>query len=102
MKSADEVIQEIDDMIEEAEGDEGRGGGSSAASAAAASIMPFSNCQRSSRMVSQALAGRRLEELSANELTQILSDIELLVRERWGFQDAMESGWHRVTRSLSP
>ncbi len=32
-------------------------------------------------MVSQALAGRKLEELSINELTQILSDIELLVRD---------------------
>ena len=41
----------------------------------------FSSFQRSSRMVSTALAGRKLEELSTNELTQILSDIELLVRE---------------------
>ena len=31
--------------------------------------------------MSQALRGRNLEELSLNELTQILSDIELLVRE---------------------
>ena len=32
-------------------------------------------------MLSQALQGRNLEDLSLNELTQILSDIELLVRE---------------------
>ena len=31
--------------------------------------------------MSQALRGRNLEELSLNELTRILSDIELLVRE---------------------
>ena len=33
------------------------------------------------QVLSQALQGRNLEELSLNELTQILSDIELLVRE---------------------
>ncbi len=87
VKSAEEVIREIDDMIEEDEkrhqdqededddGDAGR---------LHHNLLPSafsSSCQRSSRMVSQALAGRKLDELSANELTQILSDIELLVRK---------------------
>merc|ERR1711974_120465 len=36
---------------------------------------------RSSTFIGQALQGRKLEELSVVELTQILSDIEVLVRE---------------------
>ena len=84
LKSADEVIKEIDDIINEDEDDEDdedcdedqddekhRGGAAGA----------FGGVQRSSKIVSEALAGRKLEDLSANELTQILSDVELLVKE---------------------
>ena len=41
-------------------------------SSAANSSMPFGSYQRSSRIVSQALAGRKLDELSTNELTQVI------------------------------
>ena len=34
-----------------------------------------------SRIVNQALKGRKLEELSSNELSQILNDIEILVKD---------------------
>ncbi len=89
MKSAEEVIQEIDDMIEadeekaaaEQEDEQERQQQQPSSSKRYPPGGPFSSCQRSSRMVSEALAGRRLEELSTNELTQILSDVELLVRE---------------------
>ncbi len=94
LKSADEVIKEIDDMMD-AEDEKpaqdsnspsnnqyyGANGRGQAALNSAAGGAGFSSCQRSSRMVSQALAGRKLEQLSVNELTQILSDIELLVRK---------------------
>ena len=87
MKSADEVIKEIDDIIdaadqesdlEDANDPEGPG------SLAAPSLDPYSQ-QRSflprSRIVNQALKGRKLEELSSNELSQILNDIEILVKD---------------------
>jgi len=35
----------------------------------------------STHIVNEALRGRKLDELSNNELSQILNDIELLVRE---------------------
>lgn len=104
IKSADEVIKEIDDMIEESdlqdtEDDTGvvhgqpgglfQSGGSHNTRSLSSSTSShprehpagFSSYQRSSQMVSQALAGRKLEELSSNELSQILNDIEILVRE---------------------
>lgn len=103
IKSADEVIKEIDDMIEESdlqdtEDDTGvvhgqpgglfqSGGSHTRSLSSSTSSHPrehpagFSSYQRSSQMVSQALAGRKLEELSSNELSQILNDIEILVRE---------------------
>ena len=45
----------------------------------ARSLMP--SLPHSSHIVNQALRGRKLDELSTNELSQILNDIELLVRE---------------------
>ena len=82
VKSADEVIKEIDDMIEGNETDEEKDGdvtpsgtevaaGASSASSGAPPQPPLPSYSRSSRIVSEALAGRRLEELSANELTQV-------------------------------
>lgn len=79
LKSADEVIKEIDDIIEAADEDE---------------VDPDPDVQleqdpytqqRSflprSRIVNQALKGRKLEELSSTELSQILNDIEILVKD---------------------
>jgi len=109
VKSADEVIKEIDEIIDAADEDEaaeaaeaavtsggdrggGGGGGSVEAGdyatmqntthpASAGNYLPNMMPLSSRRVLSQALRGRNLEELSLNELTQILSDIELLVRE---------------------
>ena len=36
---------------------------------------------RSSTFIGQALQGRKLEDLNVSELTQILSDVEVLVRD---------------------
>lgn len=97
VKSADEVIKEIDEIIDAADEDEAAEAAEHATSAGRSGVadnadhatpgahpgnylpnmMPLS----SRRVLSQALRGRNLEELSLNELTQILSDIELLVRE---------------------
>jgi len=104
VKSADEVIKEIDEIIDAADedddddddeaiggvgGDEasgnlhgggGGGSGSSLAQTYLASVgcgLPLS----SRRVLSGALRGRQLEDLSINELTAILTDIEMLVRE---------------------
>ena len=86
VKSAEEVIKEIDDMIEgddsddEDEGDvTTSGGGGEAAKGTSGSTStsggppppPFASFSRSSRIVSEALAGRKLDELSVNELTQV-------------------------------
>jgi len=92
VKSADEVIKEIDEIIDAADVEEEEAEAAAAEAAAAAdgatpggptgsylpNMMPLMS---SRRVLSQALRGRNLEELSLNELTQILSDIELLVRE---------------------
>ena len=77
IKTAEDVMREIEDIIDEDEDDEGQ------------RVMegdevvgyqpPYS--VRSSTFIGQALQGRKLEELSVVELTQILSDIEVLVRE---------------------
>jgi hypothetical protein len=45
----------------------------------ARSLLP--SLPHSTHIVSEALRGRKLDELSNNELSQILNDIELLVRE---------------------
>ncbi len=97
MKSADEVIKEIDDIIDAADDDEaeaqpGEGGGdgvdAGGAGVDAGAADPYGQGQgqtRSflprSRIVNQALKGRKLEELSSTELSQILTDIELLVKD---------------------
>merc|ERR1712179_471737 len=74
---AEDVMREIEDIIDEEEDDEGQ------------RVMegdevvgyqpPYS--VRSSTFIGQALQGRKLEELSVVELTQIYSDIEVLVRD---------------------
>ena len=119
MKSADEVIKEIGEIIDAADDEEEAAEAAEAAAAASGSgvgdsvealsigqtgsylpnMMPMSSRRVRSlytfhkfilyvhkqillfQVLSQALQGRNLEELSLNELTQILSDIELLVRE---------------------
>ena len=76
IKSAEEVLQEIDDIIEEEEDDE-------------PSVVIGQNTHefnpphsiRSSTFIGQALQGRKLEDLNVSELTQILSDVEELVRD---------------------
>lgn len=97
IKSAEEVLQEIDDIIDDDEDEDeddddsdraeglGRraGGGlrgSDRHSGGGASFLPPHSI-RSSTFIGQALQGRRLEELSVAELTQILADVETLVRE---------------------
>ena len=45
----------------------------------ARSLLP--SLPHSTHIVNEALRGRKLDELSNNELSQILNDIELLVRE---------------------
>ena len=88
IKEIDEIIDaaDDDDDIEETEGEEAHSNereeltGEAAGPSTTNAFLP--NLPLSSRRVlSQALRGRNLEELSINELTQILSDIELLVRE---------------------
>lgn len=66
--TADDVLKEIDDMIEEDEramdeADEMLESGHQ-------HQLGLGNLQRSSMIVHQALSGRKLEELSTNELTQ--------------------------------
>ena len=77
IKSAEEVLQEIDDIIDEDEEEE-------------EGVVPGDNNThgfipphsiRSSTFIGQALQGRKLEELNVSELTQILSDVEVLVRD---------------------
>ena len=88
LKSADEVIKEIDDIIDAADEDSDIEDATdpdqqASAMAAPSCLDPYQ--QRSflprSRIVNQALKGRKLEELSSNELSQILNDIEILVKD---------------------
>ena len=69
-------MREIEDIIDEDEDDEHRG---VEGDEVVGYQPPYS--VRSSTFIGQALQGRKLEELSVVELTQILSDIEVLVRE---------------------
>jgi len=76
IKSAEEVLQEIDDIIDEDDDDiEGDVRGPEPPGY----LAPHSI--RSSTFIGQALQGRKLEDLSLSELTQIYSDIEVLVRD---------------------
>ena len=76
IKTAEDVMREIEDIIDEDEDDEHRG---VEGDEVVGYQPPYS--VRSSTFIGQALQGRKLEELSVVELTQILSDIEVLVRE---------------------
>lgn len=86
IKSAEEVLQEIDNIIDEDDGPmasaqdqqlagEVSSGGLHSRAGAAGSFI----C--SSTLIGQTLAGRKLEELGVAELTGLLSDVETLVRE---------------------
>lgn len=77
IKSAEEVLQEIDDIIDEDEDEEG--GGARLPGEAPIFLPPHS--VRSSTFIGSALQGRTLEQLSVPELTQMLADIEVLVRD---------------------
>ena len=76
IKSAEEVLQEIDDIIDEDDDDE-------PAVALRQNTHEFNppHSIRSSTFIGQALQGRKLEDLNVSELTQILSDVEELVRD---------------------
>lgn len=78
MKTAEDVMREIDDIIDEDdEEDEER------RIPKGLDVLGYQvpHSVRSSTFIGQALQGRRLEDLSVSELTQIFSDIEVLVRE---------------------
>jgi len=76
IKSAEEVLQEIDDIIEEDEDDDA---GGVEGHAPIGYLPPHSF--RSSTFIGQALQGRRLEDMCLSELTKIYSDIEDHVRD---------------------
>merc|ERR1719384_2686502 len=76
IKSAEEVLQEIDDIIDEDDDDEP----AVAMSNPVHTFLPPHSI-RSSTFIGQALQGRKLEDLNVSELTQILSDVEELVRD---------------------
>ena len=92
LKSADEVIKEIDDIIDAADEEDLEDATACHMSSLTAdssaydmsqqvpSLNPISFLPRS-RIVYQALKGRKLEELSSTELSQILNDIEILVKD---------------------
>ena len=101
VKSADEVIKEIDEIIDAADEDDFEGGPSLMSDDPAQigdmqgsnlGSDPSTNAQNvasylpnlplsSRRLLSQALRGRNLEDLNLNELSQILNDIELLIKD---------------------
>ena len=102
LKSADEVIKEIDDIIDAADEEDDLEDATGCLASLTADSSQYelslgnqagpqsSNTdpygqQRSflprSRIVYQALKGRKLEELSSTELSQILNDIEILVKD---------------------
>lgn len=78
IKSAEEVLQEIDDIIDE---DEEEDGGAAACDHNPTHTFMAPHTIRSSTFIGQALQGRALEDLSVSELTQLLSDVEVLVRD---------------------
>ena len=95
VKSADEVIKEIEEIIDDEDNFEGGPSLMSDDPAQLGSSLgtdPSCNTQNvasylpnlplsSRRLLSQALRGRNLEDLSMNELSQILNDIELLIKD---------------------
>jgi len=76
IKTAEDVMREIEDIIDEEDDEDGRPIGPDQF---VGYLPPHS--VRSSTFIGTALGGRRLEELSVSELTQIYSDIEVLVRD---------------------
>jgi len=76
IKSAEEVLQEIDDIIDEDDDEEPE-------VALGQNTHEFNppHSVKSSTFIGQALQGRKLEDLNVSELTQILSDVEELVRD---------------------
>jgi len=75
IKSAEEVLQEIDDIIEEEDDEDGRG----VEGPPVGYLPPHSF--RSSTFIGRALQGRKLEDMSLSELTKLYSDIEDHVRD---------------------
>eukprot|EP00088_Acartia_fossae_P022860 TRINITY_DN2396_c0_g2_i1.p1 TRINITY_DN2396_c0_g2~~TRINITY_DN2396_c0_g2_i1.p1 ORF type:complete len:384 (-),score=130.47 TRINITY_DN2396_c0_g2_i1:442-1593(-) len=101
IKSAEEVLQEIDDIIDNDDDDDDVEGGA-AGGGGGGEHDQFSHLRgghhhlgdgsprqqidaphsiRSSTFIGQALAGRRLEDLAVQELSQLLTDVETLVRD---------------------
>ena len=79
IKSAEEVLQEIDDIIDDEDDlDDDEDGGRP--NFDPPGFLPPHSI-RSSTFIGQALQGRKLEELNVQELSQILSDVETLVRD---------------------
>lgn len=79
IKSAEEVLQEIDDIIDDDDEDDDDSGLNPSGLDPPGFLPPHSI--RSSTFIGQALQGRKLEDLTVQELSQILSDIETLVRD---------------------
>ncbi|XP_023341553.1 fasciculation and elongation protein zeta-2 [Eurytemora carolleeae] len=79
IKSAEEVLQEIDDIIDDDDEDDDEDGREPVGLDPPGFLPPHSI--RSSTFIGQALQGRKLEDLSVQELSQILSDVETLVRD---------------------
>ncbi len=79
IKSAEEVLQEIDDIIDDDDEDDDEDGREPIGLDPPGFLPPHSI--RSSTFIGQALQGRKLEDLSVQELSQILSDVETLVRD---------------------
>jgi hypothetical protein len=78
IKTAEDVMREIDEEEDEEEDDD-EGGRMGRRDSALGYQPPYS--VQSSTFIGRALQGRQLEELSVSELTQIHSDIEVLVRD---------------------
>jgi len=80
IKTAEDVMREIEDIIDEDDDDDDEEGGRVPAGGDMVGYLP-PHSVRSSTFIGQALQGRKLEDLSVSELTQIHSDIEVLVRD---------------------
>jgi len=78
IKSAEEVLQEIDDIIEDEDDDVETGREQQVLDPPG--FMPPHSI-RSSTFIGQALQGRPLQDINTQELSQILSDVETLVRD---------------------
>jgi len=83
IKSAEEVLQEIDDIIDNEDDEDEEDEYQVSAPSQPDQPMPFlaPHSIRSSTFIGQALAGRKLEDLGVQELSQLLTDVETLVRD---------------------